>query len=81
VGKDRIQPGDLINLDAKLRLLMDEYGRSAYLLESSFVDVDIQLEAKAIEARPIVRAAADAVYEFLVALEKSPAYRAQKKEI
>ena len=69
----------LVDLDASLRKLMDEFDLSAHLIEGSFAAIDPDLEARAVMMRPLVQGAGDAIFRFLEALEKTPEYRSQKK--
>lgn len=73
-----VDSSDLVDLDKKLRVLMSEFDRAGYLLEASFTGTSPALEVKAVAARPVVRAAAGAIEEFLKVLEKTPEYRAQR---
>jgi len=57
---------------------MSEFDGSAHTLDGDFGWVDPEIELLAAEARPLLRAAADALYDLLSAIERSGTYKDQQ---
>jgi hypothetical protein len=66
-----VQPGDLVDIGAKLRQLLSSHDTASYLLAHSFAEVDPELEALAGQLRPTVDSTAALIYEFLERLERT----------
>lgn len=77
---DGVQPGDLPDLIGRLRRWSSDRDSDAYLIEGSFEPYGLEVEALAARARPLVQAAADAVFQLVLALEKTPDYKRQARK-
>lgn len=71
--------GDLVALVARLRRFASDRDSEAYLIEGSFERFGADVEAQAVAARSAVQGAADAVFQLVLALERTPDYKRQVK--
>jgi hypothetical protein len=72
-----VDPGDLISVSQRLRRLMAAYDDASYDVAGSFTTIDPGLEARAAELRRLLSSSGNKIFEFLEALEETPAYRHQ----
>lgn len=70
---------DIIELVARLRRWTSATDGDAYLLEGAFDKHGPAVEAAAAQARPLLREAAGAVYQLVLALERAPEYKRRQK--
>jgi len=71
--------GELMSLVARLRRFASDRDSEAYLIEGSFERFGADVEAQAAAARSAVQGAADAVFQLVLALERTPEYKRQVK--
>ena len=77
-----IEPGDVVDADARLREVMNILDNGAYALNVSFTELGPEVEAEAQKMRHTLQLAATRVVTLIKLIEKHPIYLAasQKEE-
>ena len=70
----RVEPGDLIDVNCRLREILSTSDNAAYALHGSFAALGEELEDAAAKARRALELTSSRIFQLLNLIEQHPAY-------